>query len=196
MSDNNSYVSALSPEYALLGFLARTPAHGYELHQRLSADLGQIWHINLSQTYNILNRLENQGLIQGALQEQEKLPARRQFHLTEAGRQRFDTWLHAPGGSSVRAIRVEFITRLYFASAISQQLAGRLIDDQIRQVRSGLATLETNLATTPTDQLFNRLGLELRLRQLETILDWLASCRQALRIPGQDYPSMKATDAK
>jgi DNA-binding PadR family transcriptional regulator len=34
------YASALSPEYALLGFLAQKAAHGYELHQRLSNELG------------------------------------------------------------------------------------------------------------------------------------------------------------
>ena len=36
---------------ALLGLLAIRPDHGYELHQRLSNDLGQVWHISLSQTY-------------------------------------------------------------------------------------------------------------------------------------------------
>jgi len=37
--------AALSPEYVLLGFLNQQPAHGYELHQRIEAQLGQIWHI-------------------------------------------------------------------------------------------------------------------------------------------------------
>ena len=69
------HASALSPEYALLGLLAGSPAHGYELHQVFTTDLGQVWHLSLSQTYNILNRLEAQGFIDGSLQEQEKLPA-------------------------------------------------------------------------------------------------------------------------
>jgi len=65
---------SLSPEFALLGLLEQRPAHGYELHQRLYAELGYLWHISLSQAYNILKRLEAQGFIQGAPQPQENLP--------------------------------------------------------------------------------------------------------------------------
>lgn len=69
--------SAFSPACVLLGLLAQQPAHGYDLHQHLTADLGHLWRISLSQTYNILNRLEAQGLISGSVQEQAKRPARR-----------------------------------------------------------------------------------------------------------------------
>ncbi len=54
-SYEGSHIGALSPEYALLGLLAQSPAHGYELYQILSADLSQVWHISLSQAYSILN---------------------------------------------------------------------------------------------------------------------------------------------
>ena len=87
--------AALSPEYVLLGFLNQQPAHGYDLHERIEAELGQIWHISLSQIYNILKRLETQGYISGVLQEQEKLPARKWFRLTAAGGRRFADWLSA-----------------------------------------------------------------------------------------------------
>jgi len=104
MAKNIPYASALAPEYAFLGFLAQQPAHGYELHQRLVAELGQVWHISLSQTYNILSRLQAKGLVAGHVEPQAKLPPRRRLQLTAAGRERFETWLHAPTGSSVRAI--------------------------------------------------------------------------------------------
>lgn len=175
-----SYASALSPEYALLGLLTRRPAHGYELHQRLIADLGQVWHVSLSQTYNILNRLEARGFIAGAVQEQARLPARRSFHLTAAGRRRFQTWLQSPAPCSVRTIRVEFTTRLYFAHALSPDAVPDLIEAQTAEVRSGLERLQAMLAELPPDQTFNRLGLNLRLRQLASLLDWLAECRAAL----------------
>ena len=87
MSQELPYASALSPEYALLGLLTQRPAHGYELYQRLLAELGQVWHISLSQIYNILNRLESKGLIAGDVQRQARLPARRCFQLTDAGRE-------------------------------------------------------------------------------------------------------------
>jgi len=172
------HTSALSPEYALLGLLAESPAHGYELHQVLAADLGQVWHLSLSHTYNILNRLETQGYIAGSLQEQEKLPARRLFHLTEAGRERFETWLGSTSGSSVRSVRLEFLTRLYFARRLDPPRARALIEAQISETRRGLERLHKLQESVPVGQHINRLGLELRIRQLESILEWLEGCRQ------------------
>jgi PadR family transcriptional regulator, regulatory protein AphA len=169
-----SYSSALSPEYALLGFLAQQPAHGYQLYQRLASELGQVWHISLSQTYNILKRLEAQGLITGELQTQVKLPPRQQFHLTSAGRERLEKWLYTPTGSSVRGIRVEFITRLYFASLLSPEFPDQIIKIQIQEAQSGLARLERLLLSIPMEQTFNRLSLDLRVRQLRAVLEWLA----------------------
>ena len=180
MSSQTSYASALSPEFALLGFLAQHPAHGYELHQRLVTDLGQVWHVSLSQTYNILNRLEAQGFIAGTVQEQAKLPARRSFRLTAAGRRRFNTWLHSPAPCSVRTVRVEFTTRLYFAQALSPDTVPDLIEAQTTEVRAGLTRLQNIQAEFPPNQMFNRLGLNLRIRQLASLLDWLAECRAAL----------------
>lgn len=184
-----AHTGALSPEYALLGLLAQGPAHGYELHQKLSVDLGQVWHISLSQSYNILNRLEAQGYIAGAVQEQEKLPARRLFHLSPLGRRRFEDWLHAASGSSVRSIRLEFLTRLYFARLTSSQLAHELIETQLAETRRGLERLRSLYSGLPTEgQLINRLGLELRLRQLESILEWLQSCHKAIDSPSGITP--------
>lgn len=164
----------------MLGFLDQHPAHGYDLYQRLTAELGQVWHISLSQVYNILKRLEDQGAILGDTETQDKLPARRLFHLTEAGQQRFETWLRTPKGCSVRAIRIEFTTRLYFALAREHSLAHSLIDAQAAAIRSGLAQLETSLDELPAGQRFNRLGLALRIGQLTSILDWLDTCRGEL----------------
>jgi len=152
------------------------------LYQQLTAELGQVWHISLSQVYNILKRLEAQEAILGETVAQTKLPARRLFHLTEAGQQRFETWLRTPTGCSVRAIRVEFTTRLYFALARDQRLARSLIDAQADAIRAGLARLETSLDELPTGQRFNRLGLALRIGQLVSILDWLDACRGELRL--------------
>jgi DNA-binding PadR family transcriptional regulator len=176
----SSPVGSLSPEYVFLGLLSQGPAHGYQLHQVLTLELGQIWHLSQSQVYSILNRLERKGYIQSDLQEQEKLPAKRLLSLTDAGREYFLVWLRSPNRSSVREIRVEFTTRLYFANSISQQLAHELIDDQIAKIQKDLKRLENLQAKLPADQVYNHLGLDLRLRQLNSIQAWLAGCHQAV----------------
>lgn len=180
MTTRSGYIGSLSPEYALLGFLAQQPDHGYELHQRLVNELGHIWHISQSQVYNILKRLETQGDITGELQPQDKLPSRRFYQLTQAGRSRFETWLNTPTRPSVRAIRVEFITRLYFAHQQGGGVVQVLFQDQVEEIHKGLARLERVQAALPPEQVFNHLSLDLRTRQLRSILDWLEVCRDHL----------------
>lgn len=173
----------LSPEQVLLGFLSQQPAHGYELHQRLEADLGQIWRLRLNQLYTILNRLEARGFIECLSETPSATPRRHRFELTEAGRQRFQHWLHTPTPVTVRAVRVEFTTRLYFAAALSLDLAADLVTAQIDETHQGLARLQALLAALPDHQPFNRLGLRLRVRTLASLLEWFEECRHALGLP-------------
>ena len=173
----SSTAGSLSPEFVLLGLLTRGPAHGYELHQKLTLDLCQIWNLSQSQVYNILSRLEGKGFIRGRIQEQEKLPARRMLEITEAGQGHFNNWMFAPSRLSVRAIRIELTTRLYFAQDAEPGLADEIITRQITETKIGLERLILTRSSIPEDQIFNHLGLDLRIRQLGSILDWLDSCR-------------------
>lgn len=184
MMMKNGPASNLSPEYLLLGLLAQKPAHGYELHQRLTEEFGHIWHISLSQTYNILKRLEKQGTIAGEDEQQENRPARRFFDLTAEGRQRFDAWLDSTVGCSTRAIRVGFLTRLAFAESLHPKLVPGLLERQIIKVQDGMARLQASLADLPAEQTYNRLALQLRVRQLIPMLDWLAECQAVWRENG------------
>jgi len=175
--------SDISPEYVLLGMLYLQPDHGYDLHERIAHHLGQIWHLSLSQVYNILNRLEAHGYIVGVQQEQKKAPSRRRFALTTAGQHHFKTWLNQPTDASSHAIRVEFLSRLYFVRQAFPDNTNSLIDAQIADTRTMLTRLQAILPDLPQDQVFNRLGIELRVCQLTSILGWLSECRSLLAPP-------------
>lgn len=186
MSEHSHAIGSRSPEYALLGFLYKQPYHGYYLHQKLIAELGQVWHVSQSQTYNILSRLEKKGYISSTTLEQEKLPPRQLLQITDAGRQRFTDWLQAPSGCSVRAIRLEFITRLYFAQKFFPNNIQTLLESQYTEIDTALARLELSRSTIPREQTFNHLSLELRIQQLLSVLDWLNKCRKTLEIKTKD----------
>jgi DNA-binding PadR family transcriptional regulator len=171
----------LSPEFVLLGFLAGSPSYGYELHQRLTEQFGDIWHASQSQTYNILKRLESQGFIRSTSVEQEKLPSRQQLQLTASGVDRFDAWLAQPTNPSVHAIRVEFITRLYFLQRYHPERLDEMIDDQVSVVRAGLAQLASQLEKLPKERVINRLALELRLELLGSVARWLDQVSMAIK---------------
>jgi PadR family transcriptional regulator, regulatory protein AphA len=176
MLDKSKHTGSRSPEYALLGFLYEGPNHGYNLHQQLITDLGHVWHVSQSQTYSILKRLVNQGDISSSILEQKKLPARQNLKITAKGRRRFTSWLKTPSGNSVRAIRLEFITRLYFAQKLFPEMIQTIIEDETTDINAILTRLEIARRVIPQEQPFNRLSLELRIRQLHSVRDWLIDC--------------------
>jgi DNA-binding PadR family transcriptional regulator len=156
-----------------MGLLYQAPSHGYELHQRLHERFGYIWHSSQSQSYNILKRLEMQGFISSTRKNQEKLPPRQQLQLTSSGKQRFLEWLNQPTNSSVHAIRVEFITRLYFMQLYFPDRTKKMIHDQAELVRSDASRLRELLENQTAGEPINRLALELRLELLDSVVKWL-----------------------
>lgn len=183
MSGLSIISSALSPKYTVLGLLYFQPMHGYDLHRKLESDLHEIWRISQSQVYTLLKRLEAEGLLYASQQIQEKRPDRTCLYLTEDGKKTFLTWLDTPTRPSSRAIRVEFLSRLYFASRMGKDKFDQLVIEQINATQKDLQRLQEKYDATPEQELFSRLGLELRMRQITSILDWLETCKLIQPLP-------------
>jgi len=179
MSDKPHHIGTLSPEMALLGQLYGAPGHGYDLHRRVTGDLGQVWHLSQSQAYTILKRLEAHGDIAQEEVAQEKLPPRQLLHMTPQGRKRFLDWLEAPSGGSTRAIRMEFVTRLYFLRQYLPEKLEQAFEKQRGEARAHILRLEKARAGLPAEQIYNRMSLDLRLMQLKSVMQWLDECQQA-----------------
>jgi len=180
--------SRISPEYVLLGLLYDHPSHGYELNKCLADEFGYFWRVSQSQTYNILNRLEQQGYITSTEVGQEKLPTRQLLRLTAAGQQRLNTWLDTPSRCSVHAIRVEFITRLYFIQRYHPSKVNQAIRIQLDEVLAGIKHLREVRSSLTDDQLFIRLALDMRIRLLGSLLGWLDECQQAISAANSNGP--------
>jgi DNA-binding PadR family transcriptional regulator len=178
--------SSLSPEYALLGLLRLEAGHGYQVHQRLERELGSLWTVRQNQAYNILNRLEAEGLVRGSASRRQAARSRRRLSLTPAGRRRFDSWLRAPTGLSARALRVNFLTRLYFAQRLDPKLAHKIIDDQLSVTRDGVKRLRCRREAERGQGPVAELSDDLRLRHLNLVIEWLKSLHQRIEgaVPG------------
>ncbi len=174
MSKNRiHYIGALSPEMALLGQLYASSGYGYDLHRKVIADLGEVWHISQSQAYAILRRLESVGEISVEEEPQEKLPSKQVLRMTPKGRDRFLTWLETPSGGSTRAIRMEFVTRLYFLTQYFPEKIPETFEIQRVEAKIHIQRLEKIRTELPGDQIYNLMSLDLRLKQLKMVLDWL-----------------------
>ncbi len=174
MEEKPHQIGTLSPEMPLLGQLYSAPSHGYDLHRKVVSALGQVWHLSQSQAYSILKRLEKQGDILVQEIAQEKLPSRQLLHMTDQGRQRFLAWLEAPSGGSTRAIRMEFVTRLYFLQIYMPEKLIQAFERQKLEAKAQIERLIIARAELTDEQIFNRMSVDLRLKQLDAVLDWLA----------------------
>lgn len=162
----------LTLEFVLLGLVAETPAHGYELYQALHhlRPLSLVWNVGQPQLYALLDKLERQELLAGELLPGEGHPSRRQFHLTPSGRQRFDAWRSAPVDHG-RDMRQEFLAKLFFARRAGQAQA--LIERQRATCSRWQARLNRQLEALSPDQVDERLVYSFRARQVQTLLEWL-----------------------
>jgi hypothetical protein len=102
--------------------------------------------------------------------------------LTLAGQERFETWLGEISACSVHAIRLEFMTRLYFLHARDPQSAIQRVKAQTATLQKHLEHLNGELREIPESQVFNRLGMSLRIGQLETLVTWLETIKNQLPI--------------
>lgn len=183
---NDHHSGTLSPEFALLGFLMAGPSHGYDLHQRFVTELGNVWHLSQSQAYTILKRLENRGDISVRLVEQDKLPARQMLRISAAGRRRFIDWLESGCGSNSRTVRLEFLTRLYFTNLYMPEKTDQIYAAQCAEIKNSIQRLENLLTHLPTEQTYNRLSLDLRLRQMKLIQEWMAEIQIQFHISTEE----------
>ncbi|MEN4100282.1 MAG: hypothetical protein ROW52_10200, partial [Anaerolineaceae bacterium] len=55
-------------------------------------------------------------------------------------------------------------------------LCSRLVQEQAITIQNRIEELRQRLATLSAGQVYNRLGLQLRIRQLGSILEWLEEC--------------------
>jgi DNA-binding PadR family transcriptional regulator len=171
-------------EYVLLGILDQHPQHGYDLYRQLSALHGirLIWNLKQSMLYALLDKLEADGLLVGQLIAGESRPVRREYHLTDEGRQAFLTWRQSPVQHG-REMRQDFLARLYFASQTGLPAALTLIEQQKQvclQWRKGMQAEYEAAAAAAT---YDRFVLSFRLSQVQSMLDWLESCARELAQP-------------
>ncbi|MFY9783010.1 MAG: PadR family transcriptional regulator [Acidimicrobiales bacterium] len=75
---------------AILALLEERPMHGYEMMQELSERTSRLWRPSPGSVYPALQMLEDQGLVRS-----ESADGRRQYTLTDEGREHLKVHPHA-----------------------------------------------------------------------------------------------------
>jgi DNA-binding PadR family transcriptional regulator len=161
---------------AILALLAKEPAHGYELRQRLVAALGPAGGaLNPGQVYVTLSRLERAGLVRAETVGQASQPDKKVYELTAAGREQVEAWLAAVSWSKVAP--VDFHLKLVAAAMTRLADPVALVDAQRLELLRQLRRLQEATLAEPPDSTGGLLMEGAALR-LQADIRWLEACEQ------------------
>ncbi|MFI7593103.1 PadR family transcriptional regulator [Micromonospora sp. NPDC049359] len=161
----------------VLAMLAKEPAHGYELRNRMRGALGPLGEtMNAGQIYVTLARLTKAGLVTSERADGlPDRPDRRVYALTPAGQQRAAGWLTEV--SWPKPDLAEFHLKLVAAAAARLADPIALVDAQRREVLRRLRDAQRAALERSVDPVAGLLleGVVLRLR---ADLEWLEACER------------------
>src|SRR5260370_39473298 len=104
--------------YALLGVLQSRPSSGYALRKICSSTAMNAYSDSPGAIYPALQRLEQQGLIRGSIEESSGLRRRQMFRLTPQGLAALKLWINRP---VLRADVIRGLDEVMLRFAFSQQ---------------------------------------------------------------------------
>lgn len=177
-------ISDVRPEYVFLGFLVEKPVHGYQLYRIFKENLGFLWHISESQMYATLKRLDKRGWTAQENSENETGPVlgapRHPIAITEKGLLAFNSWLDSASAISPRALRLEFLTRVYFSSrkghtASLVNTQRQLLETELERIKNlaSASAVSSSIESQRPSLNIQGLAFDFRVRQVQAALEWL-----------------------
>ena len=110
----------MSLRHGILGLLKNAPLTGYHLKKLFDRTLRNVWTASLSQIYRELNALEKDGLVVSRILAQDDRPDKREYEITQSGRQAFSAWLLETPDAFISPKRDAFMLRLFFAADMGE----------------------------------------------------------------------------
>lgn len=141
--------------------------------------LGPVWRLKQRQVYALLDRLEAESYLESVTEPQGNRPPRHILRLMRTDEAAFKQWVSEPVDQG-RDFRQESMAKLYFARAEGPATVTALIDRQRTVCQRRLRGFPQQLAGIPPDRVLDRLVLQFRLGQMETILTWFDMCKTLL----------------
>jgi len=182
----------MSIRYSLLAILDAGPRYGYALKSEFEAATGNVWPLNVGQVYSTLSRLERDGLVLVA----EDDDGQKTYRISDAGRQDLRRWYGTP---VVREVvpRQELAIKLVFAMRAGPDQVREVVQRQLVATLGSLQEFTRLKATAERDgDLAWLMMLDALIFQAEAEARWLELCEERLAmVRPQPLPVPEAEDA-
>jgi PadR family transcriptional regulator, regulatory protein AphA len=151
----------VSLSHAILGFLDYRPMSGYDLKKYFDQSVAHFWSATQSHIYKALENLEKDGMVESQVIQQEGKPNRKQYRITESGRNELYSWVSTP--LPVESKREAWLIQVFFAHNLENKEIVSLFENRIERLRKSL--LQSQLTQKNIDRNSSQ-GNKKRLRGL------------------------------
>jgi DNA-binding PadR family transcriptional regulator len=172
--------------YAILGLLARRPGSGYEIGALAQQTVHHFWPLTRPHIYSELAKLEELELVSSTEVEQQGVPDKRVYGLTDRGAAELDAWLHDPD-PGVQRPRHPLLIKVFLGERLEPDQVRTLLDRYRAEVEARRAEFEAVVGDTSDGRpraTFARLTALFGLRRMEADLAWLAEAEAQLEGDG------------
>lgn len=175
-------------EYALLGLIREAPRTGYELRKVFVETAMAGYSGSPGAIYPALRRLEEGGLIVGALRSGGRGRQGRDFRLTPAGEAVLQSWLAGPITRDDVALRLDALMLRFAFLGFADSPVSRTLDFLERleeELEAFHSELEDQLEAIQSAPLHARLALEAGISSISDRVRWVRLVRARLTSTGE-----------
>jgi PadR family transcriptional regulator, regulatory protein AphA len=168
-------------EYAVLGLLSDGERSGYDLARAAARTIGHTWVPSRSQIYRVLPRLVRSGLAESREVEQQGLPDKALYRITDRGIDMLRAWVERVEEEPAGGIS-EFFLKLFFAGVAPPEAAHAQLDTYRELVERRLGELEEmerNLA--PDGSVYDQIALRHGIIRARATLGWADEAQATLK---------------
>ena len=177
----------MSLSHAVLGFLNYRSYTGYDLKRLFEASIRHFWSAQQSQIYQTLTDLERRGWATVELVRQDDRPNRKEYSITDAGREELHDWLSEPRPEP--PIRSPLLVQLFFSGGLEDDEIVAVLEAKADELRGVLNVFESGTVSQPTfatqmpprEQFFWYLTLDFGVESARSSLRWLEGVIDKIR---------------
>ncbi|GAA0323963.1 PadR family transcriptional regulator [Bacillus carboniphilus] len=173
-------------KYVLLGLITTNCRSGYAIKQIIDNSISHFWKISYGQIYPNLKKLVDDGLAVVEDTSQEGKPDKKEYFITDAGREELQRWLQQPI-EEIPTVKNELLLKLYFSRHQPTEIAIEQVRFYQVELASRLKTYEQierviqNTGEGTEDAMYWLITLDYGLRTTRAMVEWCEDTIKKLR---------------
>lgn len=163
--------------YAILGFLNECEMSGYDIRKRAEETVGYFWHESEGHLYPTLQRMTQSGLIEEVGLRKRNSRKRKQYRITQLGREKLKEWLATPVQEG--RVRNPLLLKLFFSKNVKPAVIREHLERELFKRKEQMAIYKRiqddiyHLEKEDQQRQLWEITLNYGLRMTQCWIDWL-----------------------